>query len=199
MATLTTEQMTALALQAGFTPDQARIMGGIGQAESSGRTDVINRIGCVGLFQINQPVHVKDHPTWTVQWLQNPVNNATAARQVFKEQGYAAWTTYTSGAYTTHQLPGSIVDQIAKAPATFLHGLEAFGSAVEKTVQDKLQQAAGNLLQLPSAVTDALAALEGPVKAAQWLINPASWVRIIAGLFGFVLLVAGLLTLAKAA
>lgn len=57
----------------------------------------------------------------------------------------------------------------------------------------------GNLLSLPSSVTGFLGDLEAPVHAALWLINPGNWARILAGVFGFLLLGGGLIVLAKAA
>ncbi len=57
----------------------------------------------------------------------------------------------------------------------------------------------GQVLGLPKEVTGFLQALEKPVHAALWLVNPTSWARIIAAVAGFLLLGAGLVTLAKAA
>lgn len=59
--------------------------------------------------------------------------------------------------------------------------------------------ALGSVLGLPKQVTDFLTALERPVQGLMWFVNPANWARIIAGIFAFLLLGAGLITLAKAA
>lgn len=88
-------QLKALAQQAGF-PDPATAAA-IAEAESSGNPDVVNSIGCVGLWQINQPAWASKG--WSVAWLQVPANNAAAAYIVYQAQGWQAWTTYTSGAY----------------------------------------------------------------------------------------------------
>jgi hypothetical protein len=68
---------------------------------------------------------------------------------------------------------------------------------VEHWLED--QTGIGQLLRLPSEVTDLLTAMEEPVKAVMWLVNPANWARIIAGFFGFLLLIAGLITLGMSA
>jgi hypothetical protein len=94
MATLTYDQITQVA-RAGGLPGDPEVWAAIAMAESSGRTDVVNSIGCVGLWQINQPAHVGSHPTWTVAWLQNPLNNAKAAAVIFRQQGFAAWEAFT--------------------------------------------------------------------------------------------------------
>jgi hypothetical protein len=57
----------------------------------------------------------------------------------------------------------------------------------------------GQLLQLPAEVTNFLSALETPLHALMWLINPANWARIIAGVAGTVLAGLGIYALAKAA
>lgn len=48
-------------------------------------------------------------------------------------------------------------------------------------------------------MTDFLSALEEPLKAAVWLLNPSNWARVIAAVFGFFLLIAGLITLGMSA
>jgi hypothetical protein len=94
MATLTYQQIVQVARTGGL-PGDPEVWAAIAMAESSGRTDIVNEIGCVGLWQVNQPVWVKLHPTWTVAWLKNPVNNAKAAAYVYRAQGFSAWQAYT--------------------------------------------------------------------------------------------------------
>lgn len=57
----------------------------------------------------------------------------------------------------------------------------------------------GQVLGLPKEFTTLLQAMEKPIHASLWLVNPSNWARIIAGVVGFLLLGAGLITLAKAA
>lgn len=92
----------------GFSFSQMPIMAAIAQAESSGDPSRVNSIGATGLWQINQPVWVKQHPTWTQAALKNPVFNARAAKTVFDVQGYSAWETYTNGAYKQYLQSGNL-------------------------------------------------------------------------------------------
>ena len=70
--------MRMYATAVGFShPD---LIAEIGTAESGGDTNAHNSIGATGWLQVLQPVHVKDHPSWTVAYLKNPLNNAFAAK-----------------------------------------------------------------------------------------------------------------------
>lgn len=97
MATISLTQAAVYARAAGFTGDALVDVVAVVIPESSLRTDVVNGIGATGLWQINQPVHVKDHPTWTKAWLQNPANNAMAAKVIYDQQGMGAWEAWTTG------------------------------------------------------------------------------------------------------
>jgi Transglycosylase SLT domain len=65
-------------------------------------------------------------------------------------------------------------------------------------VGDVVGGTVGNLLSLPSQVTGFLKALEKPVQALVWIVDPGHWVRIVAGVFGFLLLITGLAVMSKA-
>jgi hypothetical protein len=62
-----------------------------------------------GLWQIHtvhaaylrQVTGSNDPCVWRA-WLSDPVHNAQAAYAVYRSQGFAAWTTYTSGAYRAY-------------------------------------------------------------------------------------------------
>lgn len=169
MATLTQGQIYTIALTAGL--ENPKLMAAIAMAESSGRTDVVNSIGCVGLWQINQPVHAKAHPTWTVAWLKNPVNNALAAKVIYKSQGLAAWEAYTNGAYKKYaggDVPGEPVDGGG--------GASTQGSFVSDV----------------PLIGDALDAGEAVVKAGAWIANPDNWARVLYVVAGGALVIAGL-------
>lgn len=56
----------------------------------------------------------------------------------------------------------------------------------------------GQLIQLPDQVTGLFTALEKPVQALLWFINPSNWARILSGGLGVLLLIAGLVTLGLA-
>lgn len=85
--------------KAGFTPDQFPTMKAIIQAESKGNPNAINtanRNGTIdrGLAQINSV-----HKQFDANRLFDPQYNLNAAHEVFKGQGYKAWSTYNNGAY----------------------------------------------------------------------------------------------------
>lgn len=86
MAKFSKAQIAIMARGAGWgarSADAAEVA----MAESGGDSSVVNSIGCVGLMQINQPVHVKAHPKWTRAWLKDPVNNLEAALVLYKAAG----------------------------------------------------------------------------------------------------------------
>jgi len=106
-------QLERLAIEGGFTPEQAKIMAAIALAESSGRARVLNddrETGDLsyGLWQIN----MIDYPDYKLgeerrgklqltnnDELYNPAVNVKAAKMIFDEQGYDAWSVYKTGAY----------------------------------------------------------------------------------------------------
>lgn len=84
------------------------VMGAIGQAESSGNTNVIGTIAkgreySVGLWQINTLVHKR----YTVDQLKNPATNANEALRIYRAQGLRAWGAYTNGSYRKY-LPAAL-------------------------------------------------------------------------------------------
>ncbi len=102
-----------LAVEGGFTPEQAKIMAAIALAESSGRANALNDDintgdNSYGLWQIN----MIDYPDYKLgeerrgklklkdnDELFNPAVNVRAAKMIFDEQGYDAWSVYKTGAY----------------------------------------------------------------------------------------------------
>ena len=102
-----------LAVEGGFTPEQAKIMAAIALAESSGRARALNDNTdtgdlSYGLWQIN----MIDYPTYKLgeerrkqmklkdnDELYDPAVNVRAAKMIFDQQGYDAWSVYKSGAY----------------------------------------------------------------------------------------------------
>lgn len=94
MPTFTDAQIASVAKSAGFRGDGLTIAVSIAIAESSGRTDVVNSLGCVGLWQIRQSAH----PEYSTAQLKDPVTNARAAFKISSGgTDWGAWTTYTSG------------------------------------------------------------------------------------------------------
>lgn len=185
MATLSQSQIEMYARAAGFS-DPAT-MAAIAMGESSGRADVVNSIGCVGLWQINQPVWVKSHPTWTAAWLKDPGHNAQAAKVVFDAQGYGAWEAYTNGSYRK-----------------FLGGGGGAGTAVQADTQwfDPFGLLPGNDAIGPGNAIgtglDGLATLaEGVEKAGSWMGKASNWVRVGYVVGGGVLVLLGLYIVAS--
>lgn len=101
MTVLTYAQVAAVIKKAGFPNPIINglrlhvIMTATCSAESGRRTDVVNSIGCVGLFQINAPVHRK----YDARRLKEADYNAKAAREIYGSQGLPAWEAYTNGSY----------------------------------------------------------------------------------------------------
>lgn len=101
---MTKDQLIALAINAGFSVEDANVAAAIALAESSGKAHAYNPEtaagnpqgqGSFGLWQIN--LHA--HQEFFNQPLYDPQTNANAAFKVFQEQGFSAWSTYTNGAY----------------------------------------------------------------------------------------------------
>ncbi|WP_206737003.1 transglycosylase SLT domain-containing protein [Streptomyces sp. GZWMJZ-114] len=89
-----------MAYNAGWRGETLVTATAVALAESSGRYWVVNSIGCVGLWQINVPVHIKAHPSWTTAAMKDPAQNASAAMTLYKAaKGWKPWEAYTTGAH----------------------------------------------------------------------------------------------------
>jgi hypothetical protein len=101
--------LVQLARQAGFSPEQARVMAAIAMAESSGNPRAHNPNAATGdnsygLWQINMLGGMGDERRRQFginsnEQLFDPATNASAARAIFDQQGFGAWSVYKSGAY----------------------------------------------------------------------------------------------------
>ena len=105
-------EMAGFAEQAGFSPEQAQIMGAIGMGESGGNAGIdtvqsgldpnkSNEFS-VGLFQINAQAHGDKLAKlgYTVDDLRDPVKNAQVAKMVYDEVGgFTPWSVYSKGIY----------------------------------------------------------------------------------------------------
>lgn len=218
MATLTQDQIVQVA-RAGGLPGDPQIWAAVAMAESSGRTDVINSIGCVGLWQINQPVHIRTHPTWTVKWLQNPVNNAKAAAVIYRQQGWSGWEAYTGpdgkgsdGPWrqyykgSTSSGGGSTVTPVFDFNDPFGLWPDDWGDAPDSiggdTLNDWFDTEDGSTdRSIAPGIGDVATGIgtiaEAVTKSAVWLGNPRNWVRVgyVAG--GALLVGMGLSIVAK--
>ena len=118
---VTAGQATALARQAGFTGNDAVIMGAIAMAESTGNVRALNSKPpdlSYGLWQINMigrlgPERRAQLGLSSNEQLYNPATNARAARAIWQQQGFNAWSVYKSGAYRRYlaaaRQPGATV------------------------------------------------------------------------------------------
>lgn len=181
MATLNKAQIQTIAIAAGLS--QPGLMAAVAMAESSGRTDVVNSIGCVGLWQINQPVWVKSRPTWTKAWLKNPVNNARAAKVIYGLQGLQAWEAYTNGAYKKYM-------------GTYTQGSD-FEILDPLDILPGDEDAAAASLDPTGTLDAAGTAVDFAAKAGNWISNPANWIRIAYAMGGVTLAITGLAVIAS--
>jgi len=204
-ATLSFRQMIALAVKAGFSVTQAATVAAIGMAESGGRTSVTSpnpdggtNIGWLQIDSTNAPDAN----------LSDPLASAREAKKLHDAaHGFGDWATYAGGQYSLY-LPA------AQAAAANLHADAGsapggLGGLVDKIISDiggigtdigkGIKGLAGQVLSLPQPVTDFFDSAEQLLHAGLWLLNPANWMRILAGFAGVLLALAGLYVLAKAA
>lgn len=114
MTTLTDQQLATLAEGAGFNLGQMPTMVAIALAESGGNPDAkhLNSNGTWdwGLWQINDVNKIPGN-------LLDPGTNARAAKTIFDRQGFKAWSTYNSGAYTRYLGRGNTATISVPPPA----------------------------------------------------------------------------------
>ena len=108
----TQAQMTKFAEQAGFSPENAKIMAAIAMGESGGRLKIdtvqsgldpnMTNEFSVGATQINVQAHGDKLAKlgYTVDDLRDPVKNFQVAKMVYDEMGsFSPWSVYKSGDY----------------------------------------------------------------------------------------------------
>ena len=112
--TLTIPQMKQHAINAGFTPEKARIMAAIGFGESGGRTGIDTSMTIdpqkkseysIGIFQINAQAHGDKLRKlgYTAEDLRDPAKNAQVAKLVHDEVGgFTPWTVFNDGKHTPY-------------------------------------------------------------------------------------------------
>lgn len=155
----------------------------VAMAESGGDDKIINSIGATGLLQINQPVHVKAHPTWTKKWLQNPMNNLKAGLVLFKAAGEkwdgpwldsrdkgggGGWGGKISGG------SGGGATQVADDPCELLKGTPGY----EYCVRERGDTAPDGVPDLGDIAGQVGRIAQAVAKAGNWLADPGNWVRI---------------------
>ncbi len=108
----TQAQMTKFAEQAGFSPENAKIMAAIAMGESGGRLKIdtvqsgldpnMKNEFSIGATQINVQAHGDKLAKlgYTADDLRDPVKNFQVAKMVYDEMGsFSPWSVYKSGAY----------------------------------------------------------------------------------------------------
>ncbi len=183
MAVYSAAQIAAVAKSAGFKGTDLETAVAVALAESSGRTDVVNYLGCVGLWQIYRKVHQSRHPLWTEDWLKNPSNNAIAAFQIWRDAGdsWRPWSTYTSGSYRRFQ------SQARQASTTI--GILPGGVSPLAVPSDSQQLIDGG------AIVDKFQSIGDFIKL---ITDPHTQLRIAYVLIGIVLIIIGLLSISRA-
>lgn len=200
-------EIQAMAVLAGWGT-RATEASWVAMAESSGDAGIINSIGATGLMQVNQPVHVKAHPTWTKRWLQNPVNNLRAAKVLFDEAGRwdGPWldSRDKGGLPTGNGGWGQHVKGSGATPASDpCAGLTG-------DMKTRCEESQGGTQDIPIDPNDPGSGMgiEGLVnqvgrvaqviaKAANWSADPANWVRVVYVVGGGVLTVAAVNVIAR--
>lgn len=199
--TLTISQLMAIWIKEGGSKATAPMAAAVAMAESSGETAVTspNPDGGqnVGPWQLDTKGEGAGH---SVAQLQDPYTNARITVQKTNDgANWGPWETVANGAYRQF-LPqaNSLIGTVEKDITGFLKDIA--GSAAGALGESPgAAGALGQLLQLPSQITDFFSAAEAPLQALMWWINPAHWMRIIAGIFGVLLALAGLWAMGKAA
>lgn len=118
-----------LARSAGFPASQAAIMVAIAGGESGWNPNAVGDVGLaddtwgpsIGLWQIRSlRSQTGTGRERDASRLKDPAFNARAARIVYQQQGFRAWSVYTSGRYLSYlgQGTGAAVGEVASAGAT---------------------------------------------------------------------------------
>jgi hypothetical protein len=197
--------MYALARRAGLPPDRAVTAAAVGMAESSGRTWVTspNPDGGtnVGIWQLDTPGG--KGAGYTVEQLADPWVNAQAmAKGSGNGQDWSAWQTYADGTQAQY-MPAALTAATAEqnhGPSWIdgvLHSVESPFRWVAQAAGGAAGSGVSSLL--PAPVTDFFDTADQFAQGMIWIINPANWMRVVAGGAGLVLAVAGVVVLVRAA
>jgi hypothetical protein len=203
----TIDQLYALARKAGFSVTGAIKAAMVAMAESSGIPTATssNPDGGtnVGIMQLDTRGVGSGH---TVKELQDPLLNMQIAQHASRDgTNWSQWATWpdAAGKYASQAQAAAAKDT---GSSSWLDGIlkdiEGVGSGLlggAESAAGTAVGALGQVLSLPDQITGLFSALEKPVQAAAWFVNPVNWARLVAGGMGLLLLVAGLVTLGMAA
>lgn len=202
---LTAAQIKGYAQAVGFTSDQASIMTAIALAESTGNSSAHNPIppdDSYGLWQINMygskgPARRAALGLSSNDDLYTPEVNAVAAKYIYSQQGYNAWSTYGGARYNLY-LPtakAAIADTSANSQgvgdwwkwATSKDPWNLVPPKYEKDIPNGVggsSDPVGGAINQTIDSTASLATQVGNVanaigKAGDWLSNASNWLRIL--------------------
>lgn len=183
MSALTPVQIVNILQQVGFRRDKMVTAIAIAYAESSGDPNATNGIH-TGLWQISQ-VHKKNNPSWSVEWLKNPVNNARAMKKLSGNgSNWSAWEAYTGPDGKGSDGPWHKYEKMAKetpgvpgAPHQTItgRGERPLDSVLGEGLSDSLSSAAGDVVSTAEAARNAVEIL---IKAGNWLSVSSNWLRV---------------------
>lgn len=103
-------ELQTLAVQGGFTQEQAPLVAKIAMGESGGDPTAFNGEGrdqSYGIMQINMlgemgPERRTQFGISSNEELNDPLTNMKAAHAIYQQQGWGAWGAYTNGSYANH-------------------------------------------------------------------------------------------------
>jgi len=195
VAQLSNFEILDLAYAVGWRGDELTRALNVVLAESSGNTEAVSSTGCcIGLMQINTKVHT----SYSSAAMKNPAANMQAGYALYKADGWRPWNSSRGGQW--------------------LRATEANASAVAwnaqryrrdpaRTFREMLGQDVGQVGaaagQAVSAATNVIPGFGEIADAAnrltQWITTPKNIGRIAVGLIGVVVVVGGVLILARPA
>lgn len=213
MARYSRAEIEGMAVLAGWGR-HARDASWVAMAESGGDASVVNSIGATGLMQVLQPLHVRAHPTWTTKYLQNPMNNLRAAKVLFDAAGQkwdGPWLDSRdkgglptgNGGWGQHVKGGGASQVDDEDPCRYIRG-EAkkycergdgdSGDLPDIPYDPEDPGAGGDLVSLANQLGRLV---QVTAKGANWLADPANWVRVVYVVGGGVLAVAAVNVIAR--
>lgn len=198
MSKLTAAQVAGYAKAAGWTGQDLAVAVAVALAESGGRTDARGDVALqtgtwgpsIGLWQIRSIKADKGTGRLRDEAANlNPSTNARHAHQLWADQGWSPWTTYTGGRYLAH-LPAARAAAAAPAAATGTTTVGVVPFVPDPgDVYDALQAAT-------SIVDVARVALTYPVKTLAWISDRNNWQRVGLVTAGMSMVVGGVLVVA---
>ena len=164
--TFNQEEIARAARKAGFPEDKVATMTAIAMAESSGDSAALNNNPntgdlSYGLWQINMlgdmgPERRKLFGIQSNEELFDPLTNAKAAYEIYKLQGYAAWSVYKSGKYRDYM----VTAKKASASALETPTPEPEITQVDQSTRYKVNDDVSNILGENAIITSTMGAQE---------------------------------------